>query len=68
MFKSVLCDMSKIHTSSKNKLLSLSTALMCDAALAAGVNASNTMIASLMCCLVCIFRTEKLQGDPQRIK
>ena len=68
MYKSVHCDMSKIKTSSKNKLLSLSTALMCDAALAAGVNATTSMLASLMFGLVCIFRREKLQGDPQRIK
>ena len=68
MYKSVHCDMSKIKTSSTNKLLSLSTALMCDAALAAGVNATTSMLASLILCFVCIFRSEKLQGDPQRIK
>ena len=68
MYKSVHWDMSKIQTSSKSQLLSLSTALMCDAALAAGVNATPSMLASLMFGLVCILRREKLQGDPQRIK
>ena len=52
MYKSAHCDMSKIKT----------TALMCDAALAAGVNATTSMLASLMFGLVCILRRESFRG------
>jgi len=71
-------NMFKFTTASKNQLLSESTTLLlslllllllCDVTPVAGINAANSMlVASLMFGLVCIFRTEKLQGDRQRLK